>query len=170
MKKVIVWAMMLLLLTGCAGNIKDGVTLLKEGKYEEAVEAFQKDVDKERNLDEAYRGLGIAYFELKEYESAAEAFEMALKNETKETAIIYSFLGACYMELEKYDLALDSYEKALTQKDLTEEMKQEIQFNLIALYENMGNWDAAKKQLKKYAELYPDDSRIEKETDFLEMR
>lgn len=170
MKKLIVWTLMLLLLTGCAGNVKSGVALLGEKKYEEAVTAFQKDIKKGRNLGEAYRGLGIAYFELQEYESATEAFETALENETKETAVIFGFLGACYLELEEYNRALDVYEKALDQDDLTSELEQEIQYNLIALYEKKGDWKAAKKQMEKYIKNYPDDARVEKEAEFLETR
>ena len=170
MKKIVGLLVLLLLLTGCADNIKDGVALLEEGKHEQAVEAFEKDIKKERNLDEAYRGLGIAYFELEEYDAAVEAFELALKHNTKETAILCCFLGASYLETEEYDKALDVYERGLAREDLTEELEQEIQFNLIAVYENMANWDAAKKQMDKYVKKYPEDSRVEKEAEFLETR
>ena len=146
MKKIVGLLVLLLLLTGCAGNIKEGIDLLEKGEYKAAAEAFKKDVKKERNLDEAYRGLGIAYFELKEYDAAIEAFELAKKHGAEETATFCSFLGASYLESEEYDKALDAYERGLACKDLTEELEQEIQFNLIAVYENMGNWKAAKKQ------------------------
>lgn len=170
MKKIVGLLTLLLLVTGCAGNIKDGVALLEEGKYEAAVEAFEKDVKKERNLDEAYRGLGIAYFELEDYEAAIEAFEFAKEHGAEETATFCSFLGASYLETKDYDKALDAYERSLACKDLTEELEQEIQFNLIAVYENMGNWKAAKKQMDQYVEKYPDDTRVEKEAEFLETR
>lgn len=169
MKKIVI-LITLLLLTGCAGSMKNGVELLEAGKYDAAVEVFQKDIKKKRNLDEAYRGLGIAYFELEDYEAAVEAFELALEHETKETAVFCSFLGASYLETEDYDKALDVYERGLACKDLTEELEQEIQYNLIAVYERMGNWDAAKKQMDKYVKKYPNDSRVEKEAEFLETR
>lgn len=169
-KKVLGLTVLLIFLTGCAGNIKSGVTSLEEGKYQEAIAAFQKDVKKERNWDEAYRGLGIAYFELEDYEKASEMLVLAIENEAEETASIYGILGACYMQLEEYELALDVYEKALTQEDLTKELEQEIQFNLIAVYENTANWEAAKKQMEKYEKLYPEDERVQKEADFLETR
>lgn len=171
MKKIVLVVLVLLIvLTGCVGNIKDGIALLEEAKYEEAIEAFQKDIEKERNLGDAYRGLGIAYFELEQYGDAAEAFQAALKHEEEETATICSLLGACYMELEEYEKALDAYENALVKEDITEEMEQEIQFNLIAVYEGMRNWDAAKSQVQKYVAAYPDDTRVEKEAEFLESR
>ena len=170
MKKIIGIIVLLFILTGCSGNIKDGVTLLENGKYEKAVEAFEKEIQKKRNLDEAYRGLGIAHFELEDYEAATEAFEFAIEHEAEETAIFCSFLGASYLEVEEYDKALDIYEKGLIANGLTEELEQEIQFNLIAVYEKMANWDAAKKQMDKYVKKYPDDKRVEKEAEFLETR
>lgn len=169
-KRMLTFAFVLLLLTGCTGNIKNGVLLLEEEKYEEAIEAFKADIDKERNLDEAYRGAGIACFELEQYEEAVEYLGLALENEAEQTAVLFSMLGASYIELEEYDKALDAYESALAKEDLTKEQKQEIEFNLIAVYEYMGNWEAAKKQVEKYVEAYPEDARADKEAEFLETR
>ena len=170
MKKIAGLLIILLLLTVCAGNLKDGVDWLKEGNYEKAVDAFEKDIKKGRNLDEVYRGLGIAYFEMEDYEGAVEAFELALQHETEETAVFCSFLAASYLEIGEYDKALDAYERGLACDDLTEELEQEIQFNLIAVYEKMANWDAAKKQMDEYVKTYPEDDRVKKEADFLETR
>ena len=167
-----IWAILavLLLLAGCAKNIEDGVLLLEEGKYEEAIEVFQADIEKGKHLDEAYRGIGLAYFEMEEYKKAAEALESALKNEAKEGATIYAVLGACYMKQELHEKTVDAYKKALKQKDITDELKQEIAYNLIGVYEKMYDWDKAKKQAEKYVEDYPDDARVDKEAEFLETR
>lgn len=170
MKKIFVMLVLSMLLCGCAGNVKDGVAFLEEEKYEEAKAAFQKDVEKKKNLDEAYHGMGIACFELEEYETAAESLELALEHKAEDTAIICSLLGASYIETGEYEKALDVYERALADEDITDELQQEIQFNLIAVYENLGNWDAAKKQMEQYVKKYPDDTRVEKEADFLETR
>lgn len=172
MKKVRLLALVLaaIFLCGCGSTIKDGVALLEEEKYEEAISAFTEEVKEEKNLDEAYRGIGIAHFELEQYQEAAEAFENALKHEAEETAVLCSFLGASYIELGNYETALEYYEKALAKKDCTEAMQQEIAFNLIAVYENLGDWESAKTQMQEYVEAYPDDERVEKEAGFLETR
>lgn len=171
MKKLILVILSLsVLLTGCVGNIKDGVTLLQDKEYEKAKQAFQEDIQDERNLGDAYHGMGLACFELGEFEEATEAFESALEHGAEETASLCAFLGACYMETEVYDRALNAYERALQKETITAQLKQEIEFNLIAVHENMGNWDAAKKQMDKYVENYPDDTRVEKEAEFLETR
>ena len=159
-----------MLLTGCGGNIKNGATLLEEGKYEEAITTFQKDVKRKKNLDQAYRGIGIAHFELGNYKDALQAFELALDNHTTETAMLCSMVAACHIEAEEYNLAIDWYEKALAKDEISKELEQEIQYNLNAIYEKMGNWEAAKTQMEKYIEKYPDDPRVEKEADFLETR
>lgn len=158
------------LLCGCTSNVKNGVEFLEAEKYEQAKDAFEQEIEKGKNLDEAYRGLGIACFELEAYEDASKAFELAVKNETDETAILYSMMGACYVENGEYEKALDVYTKALSMEDITDDIKQEVQYNLIAVYEKMTDWDAAKKQMEDYKKAYPDDKRIEKEADFLETR
>lgn len=160
----------MLLLTGCRGNIKDGVAFLEAEKYEEAIEVFREDIDKNKNLDEAYHGLGIAYFELGQYEDALEAFELALKADAEETSVMCAFMGACYLEKVELSKALDVYEKALSKDEISKELKQEIEYNLIGIYEDMGNWEAAKAQMERYVKAYPEDTRVEKEADFLETR
>lgn len=172
MKKWILAAVLAgtLILTGCTNNINDGVDLLEAGNYEGAQTAFQKEIEKGKHLDEAYHGLGIACFELEEYEEASEAFEAAVKNETEESAMLYGMMGACYLEIGEYEKAVDVYTKALSMEEISEELEQEIQYNLIAVYENMADWDAAKEQMESYREAYPDDDRVEKEADFLETR
>ena len=90
------------LLIGCANYMKDGLELLQTGNYEEAIASFQNEIAEEKNLDEAYRGVGIAYFELEDYSAAAEAFENALANGAEETASIYQMLGVSYLQLDEY--------------------------------------------------------------------
>ncbi len=159
-----------MLLTGCGSNIKDGVSYLEDGKYELAMETFADEIAEEKHLDEAYRGLGIAAFELGEYEQAADALEEALAQETKESATIYSILGASYYELEQYEEALEAYEKALIQEDCTEELEQEIALHQITAYERLGEWEKAKDAMNAYQETYPEDTSVEKEAEFLETR
>ncbi|HIV95944.1 MAG TPA: tetratricopeptide repeat protein, partial [Candidatus Sellimonas avistercoris] len=66
-------------MTGCATQIDKGKSLLEEGKYEEASEAFEK-ASKDSDMEqEAYRGLGISYYELEQYDKAVSAFESALE-------------------------------------------------------------------------------------------
>ena len=63
MKKIIASIMILaMLLTGCASYLEDGVLLLEEEKYEEAIVEFEKQIEKE-NEDWCDR-LAIEYWQL----------------------------------------------------------------------------------------------------------
>lgn len=158
------------LLAGCANHMKDGLAYLQEEKYEEAITCFQNEIAEEKNLEEAYRGVGIACFELGDYEAAIEAFENALANEAEETASIYQMLGVSYLQLDEYEKSLENYKKALEMEDCTAEMCQEILFNEIAIYQLQSDWDALKEKVPAYVAAYPDDDRMDKTAEFLETR
>lgn len=159
------------MLTGCGSNpYKMGIKNLENGEYSKAAECFEKAVEKEKNLADSYRGLGISLWEQGAYEEAISAFENALSEGTKENATIYSLLGNCSMKTEKYDKAVEYYEKALTMKDIDEELQQETEYNLIAAYEYAGEIDKAKEHVSNYLEKYPDDEAVLREAEFLETR
>ena len=51
------WTMILVLacavfLSACTSNVKNGVEYLEAGKYEEAKDSFEKEIEKGKNLDE----------------------------------------------------------------------------------------------------------------------
>ncbi len=159
-----------LLMTGCSSNIKDGVACLEEGKYEDAITAFQFAINEEKNLGEANRGMAIAHYELGSYEEAVEYFEEALANETEETASIYHLMGTSCMQYEDYENALVYFEKALLMEDCADAMKKEMMFNKVVIYEKMMDWDNAKIAVDNYLHSYPDDEMAIKESEFLETR
>jgi len=158
------------LLLGCTANIKDGVAYLEGENYEAAIECFEKEIAEKKNLGEAYRGLGIARYELGDYDTAVDSFENALANKAEATATIYSLMAASYLQMKEYETALDYYSDALKMKECTEEMKQEILFNEIAIYQKLGDWEILKEKVAAYVENYPEDDRMEKTVEFLETR
>lgn len=171
MKKGIIGIMILtMLLCGCSSNLEDGVALLEQGKFEEAIVAFEAQVEEEKKLGEAYRGIAIANYELGNYEEVVGNFEKALENEAKETAAMYHLMASACMQCEDYENAMKYYELVLGMEDCTEEIKKEIMFNKIAIYEQSADWEAAKEAVNTYLELYPDDERVIKEAEFLETR
>ncbi len=158
------------LMTGCASNIEDGTEHLKKEQYEKAIACFEKDIEREKNLDEAYRGIGIAQYELENYAEALNAFEKAIENETEETATLYGLIAACHMHAEDYEAALEAYGKVLKMKDCSEELRQEARFNEIAICEKLSDWELAKEKVASYVADYPDDTRMDKTAEFLETR
>ena len=94
----------------------------------------------------------------------------ALEQGTKENATIYSIMGNCAMQTENYEMAVEHYEAALSMDDISEELKKETRYNLIAAYEYAGNVDKAKEKLEEYIADYPDDESAIREAEFLETR
>lgn len=171
MKRILVLlSVCCLFLTGCANSIKEGVKCLEENRYEDAVAIFEKQAEKGRNAAEAYRGLGIAYYELGEYEKALNSFTDAEGAGAKLTAVLWQLRGNSYMGLEMYDFAILAYDEALVLEDCTEDMKREMMYNRVAAYEYLASWDKAKEALDAYLELYPDDEEALHEAEFLKTR
>lgn len=153
--------------TGCADAVEDGTELLKAEKYTEAAEQFQKAADEDKNSGEAYRGLGICYFEQGDYEKASEAFESALSHGTEKTATIYNLLGICEMKMESYKKAVFYFQNGMMKEGAKEELIQEMAFNEIAAYEADGDYTAALQKLTQYVAKYPEDEKAAKELEFL---
>ncbi len=166
----IVLMVVALLAVGCASNIKDGTSYLEKGQYEKAIACFEKDIQKGKHLDEAYRGLGIAKYESEAYPEALEAFEKAIAEGTEKTATLYGLIAACHMQMEEYEAALEAYGQLLKMDDCTNELRQEARFNEIAACQQLGDWELAKEKVASYVADYPDDSRMDKTAEFLETR
>ena len=169
-KNMVIILALCFVLCGCGNSSDKGQQFLQDGQYEEAKEYFQKLITEEKELSIAYYGMGISCFELKEYSDAAAFLEQALEYQTDNLAETYSMLGACNLELEQYEKALEFYKKALEDENIADGLKQEVQYNLIAVYEYLGDWTSAEQQLNQYVEQYPSDERLDKEELFLETR
>lgn len=160
-----------IILTGCGKReYRDGMEKLEDGQYEEAVGHFERAIEEEYSIGDAYRGIGIAKWETGDYEGAAAAFEMALSNGSEEDGTLYHLSGACKMQLKEWTAAIEYYEKAISLGDCTDEVLKEMKFNVIAAYEELKDWESAKIKLAEYTAEYPDDEQAAKEAEFLETR
>ena len=161
---------MLILVTGCSSNIKDGVSYLEEGKYEEAIVAFEAELAEEKNQGEAHHGLVLANYEVGDFVEALEHLEAALAQGVEETVALHHIAATCYMQNGEYEIAIMHYDKALEMEDCTDAERKEMMFNRIVAYEKNGDWEGAKSAADKYLNLYPDDEQVKKEMEFLETR
>ncbi len=98
-----------------------GTALIKEGKYEEAADAYGKAIKdgtkktiKEENK-KALRGKGIAYYLAEDEESAISCFEEALALDVLDDLDqdINEYLGKCYLVTKQYDRASETYDVLL---------------------------------------------------------
>ena len=213
---VLLFLACLLLLTGCGSTLKKGTKALEDGEYEEAITLFTEaaaDEDDETAAD-AYVGLGMAYYELADYESALSAFEQGLSLGAEKTVQLYNLCAVCALQGEDYETALEHIQTALALAETTgytsgddaadtssdadssgdgsasgdssdddnsssdssdedpsaDSLIQELKYNEIICYEQLGDWENAKAKMQEYREAYPDDDSVEKEAEFLETR
>lgn len=158
------------LLAGCRENPSEkGVEYLKEGNYEKAITQFEKAIQEKIKEGDAYRGIGIARYELGNYKEAKEALLKALEEGEKPSATFHEMLGDCELNLGEPRSALNYYRLAL-EGDLSKEARAEVLLNEIAAYEQLKDWKSAKAKLEAYVKEYPDQEKVKKELEFLRTR
>lgn len=157
-----------LMMSGCATQIDKGTTLLEEGKYEEAADMFKKASENSSMEKEAYRGLGISYYEMKDYEKAASALQTAVDKGAEKTPELYNLLGISYMETEQYEKAAECFAKGSEMDGAGEELRREMAYNEIFALEKAGDYTQAKEKVGSYLQNWPDDEDVKKEAEFLE--
>lgn len=171
-------AMAVCMLGGCADALKDGTGALEAGQYEEARDIFESAAEQEEGEKsaEAYRGLGMAYYEMEEYGSALEAFQTALDKGAEQTVQIYNLMGICAMNVDDYENALEHFQSGLalaetsSEEETDTDLIREMRYNEIVCLEQTADWESAKQKAAEYLQDYPGDEAVEKEAEFLETR
>lgn len=113
-----------LALGGCAkgenkksDDVSLGMAAIQEAAYDTAVEYFNHSIEEKKNLQLAYRGLGMAYMNLGEYEAARDSFIQALQqgsffvNDIEED--ISCYLASAYYKMGDYENAIATYTNVL---------------------------------------------------------
>ena len=155
------------LASGCGNVVKDGTEALGEGRYDAAEAAFEeatKNGNKEVAAD-GYQGLGMTYYEQKEYDKALEAFQTALDQGAEQTQELYNLTAVCAMKTEDYPKALECFQAGIAlaeSKTGDDETKADT-----ALLQEMEN---AKSAMKQYQADFPEDDSVSKEAEFLQTR
>ena len=157
-------------MTGCANHIRNGIVHLENEQYKEAVASFEEQVEKGKDLDQAYHGLFLAYYGLGEYQTALDMCAEGVSAGMTKTDTVYCMEGNCYLELAQYDEAILAYEAGLSLARVSEENQKEMMFNRVAASEYAGDWERAKEYATLYLKLYPDDEDMQKEAKFLQTR
>lgn len=163
--------------TGCASireyfrnPLAEGLEYLKEEKYMEAIAAFEDAIEKEQEPGEAYRGIGIAYWEQEDYDKAEEALTNAILNGADKTGPTYNILAICDWKQQDLDGALQDFQIGIQCEPKASKLQQEMQYNMICIYEEKHDWEMAKQLMAEYVEAYPDDESVKKEAEFLQTR
>ena len=131
-KRTGIWAILLMftvVLSGCGQGeaeqkIAQGNQAIEAGDYEKGIEIFEKLEVIKGNKKEVYRGLGIAYLGLEEYENSIQALEKSLQeSEGKVGTWEYDtsyYLAAAYEKNGQRQEAIEVYSNILALDKQTE--------------------------------------------------
>lgn len=96
------------MMAGCGNTVKDGTEALEQGDYDTAIASFEEAAgsDDKEEAAEGYCGLGMTYYEQKQYDQALEMLEKAFDNGTVKTAELCNLAGTSALCKEDYAKAL----------------------------------------------------------------
>lgn len=159
--KAVLLSFLLAVLATACGSSKNaqtqaGMEAIAQLNYEESLPLFEKALVSGEDPELIYRGRGIAYLGLAQYEEAEEAFERSLENATGAGDLEYDinyYLAAVYAKAGKTDEAIEVY-SAITA--LRPEEK-DAYFNRGVLELQKENLEKAKTDFDKALEIAPKD-------------
>ncbi len=171
------------MMAGCGNTVKDGTEALEQGDYDTAIASFEEAAgsDDKEEAAEGYCGLGMTYYEQKQYDQALEMLEKAFDNGTVKTAELCNLAGTSALCKEDYAKALEYIQEGIAlaeekqgnkkQEDKKQEtLLQEMKYNEIICLEKTADWEMAKEKISEYQAAYPEDESVAKEAEFLQTR
>ena len=148
----------MVIFTGCGSaedNVTQGMQAIKDLDYQAALASFELGIEKEENERLIYRGMGIAYMGLSDYEQAITCFEQALQGsnglvESIDYDLNY-YLAAAYVKNGKLDQAESCYNAILNMN----EKEKDVYFLRGSLLLDLGRYEDAIADFEKVILIEP---------------
>jgi tetratricopeptide (TPR) repeat protein len=135
-----------------APDAADRRAALQKERQEFTLQEARRMVDKYPN-DLAYRfELGRLLFEMGNTREAISEFQKAQMNPHKKIASQY-YIGRCFAAQKMYDLAARRFESAIAEKEIFDDEKKELIYELGSVLEKQGKTEEAINQLKQIYEI-----------------
>lgn len=141
------------------GRIAEGIRLMRQKRWEEAVRLFEDLARRFPNSEEVYYELGIAYLELGQVPKGEEALKRALRIKPNYTAASLE-LALLYEETQRLREAVEIYDRIIQ----TDPLGDDIQFSLLKknliegiLMARSGDLDGALRLFRTASEFDPND-------------
>ena len=140
------------------GNFQESINYLEDYLLENSANTL--------NRVEKYQ-LGLAYFELNEYQKAASQFEDILINKDSLSQFAAHQLGQCYILQDRKLLAINAFKYA-SEINFDYGLQEDAAFNKVKLiYENQSSYENAIENLEQYLEDYPQSINVDYVKDLL---
>ena len=178
-------------------DLKRGNAFFDEGKYDEAIQAFQVIIEKYPDAYILYKNIGNCYFQMEKYDQAEECYLRVLEEDPDDHEVLLS-IGNTYANRGQNDKAIEWYNKIDFEKIsdplvlfnigsnfyIQSKYEQAIRYyrkaveiqgdfldaiyQLGLVYLNTGNNEEAIKTFNEYLKLDPDSERAKRVKGFLE--
>ena|SRR5579883_621808 len=126
----------------------DADALRAQGKLDEAVPAYKKAIDADRNNLDLYNTLGETLYQLKRFDEAAAVFQKATERDPS-----YAFgwfnLARCYRKLDKRAEAVDAYKHYIALKP----EDPDPYYGMGQALKGLGDYPGAIAAFRKYVEM-----------------
>jgi tetratricopeptide (TPR) repeat protein len=125
--------------------------LITKGEYQKAVDLAQKFIAAGQVTEGLYIDLGVAHYNLKNYEAAIQAFEKAVEQNPFGTqALLYE--ATCYHDMGQEAKAAEAFQRAID----VDPTNNEVRYNIAQLYEKSNRPQDALAQYKAIYQQNPD--------------
>ncbi|MBI4650564.1 tetratricopeptide repeat protein [Candidatus Desantisbacteria bacterium] len=128
-----------------------GVIYRKKGKYDRAIEEYEKALHFDPEYTLAYSNLGFIYYRKSMYDKAMEYYKKAIEIDPS-YVLAYNKLGVVYRKKGLYKKALEVYKKAI---EISPDYA-EIYYNMAVVYRYMKKYSEASEMYKKVIEFRPE--------------
>ena len=91
---------------------REGMRLFESNKGAEAIAFLEADIEGGNPLPQEYNYLGLAYYQLGNYEKSVAAFKKGCSAKETNKKILYFNMGNSYFAMEKWGEALEAYAMA----------------------------------------------------------
>lgn len=134
-----------------------GEKAFKENRPEDAIILIEDEINSGDAAPVVYNYLGLAYYQIGNYEKSIEAFGKGLSTSGTNKKLLAFNQGNSYFALKKYNEAAKSYSMTL----VADSTYYAALLNRANAYLMMGNYREASDDYKKYIVVVPDDPQKE---------
>ena len=128
-----------------------GNALFDEGKYEEAIAAYEVILTASPEAYIVYKNIGNCYFQMQRYVEAEAAYQKILEKDPQNAEAML-LIGNCYANRGEADKAMEWYSQIEFEK-ITDPM---VLFNIGSTFYKQSKLDLALKYYKRSVEIQPD--------------
>ncbi len=90
-----------------------GELLFRENNAKDAVQVLEYEILNGNVSENSYNFLGLAYYQLGEYEKSIDAFKRGIKAQPENTKLLAYNMGNSYYALKQYSVAVSSYSDSI---------------------------------------------------------